>query len=129
MPKIGNDFPLSSISPMDLLAQSDVQNKLGSLAKAGQGKIDRELRPLGAKGVADPKAAKMEKAAQDFEALLLQEMLKSMWTATPHDDVLASNDEETYRDMFHQALAQNIAEHQSIGIKDVILKDLKRQSK
>jgi len=72
----------------------------------------------------DPKKAQ-EKAATDFEALLLQDMLKSMWSAeVPKDGMLTgSREEEQYRDMLNEALSKNIAEHKSVGIRDVIMRE------
>ncbi len=72
--------------------------------------------------------AEMEKAATDFEALLLQDMFKSMWETVPKDGMLSgSREEASYRDMLNEALANNIAKGKSIGIKDVILKEFKKR--
>lgn len=69
--------------------------------------------------------AQIEKAAVDFEAMLLNQMLKSMWTTVPKDGMLSGSNEETYyRDMLNQALAESIATDQSIGVKDVIMGEL-----
>ena len=72
------------------------------------------------------KDAQAVKAATDFEALLLQQMLDAMWKNVPNDGLVSgSHDEQTYRQMYNDALAKDIAEHQSIGVKDAILKDFK----
>jgi Rod binding domain-containing protein len=72
------------------------------------------------------KDAQATKAATDFEALLLQQMLDAMWKNVPSEGVISgSHDEQTYRQMYNEALAKDIAEHQSIGVKDAILKDFK----
>lgn len=64
-------------------------------------------------------------AAKDFEAMLLQQMFKSMWHTVPKSDLLSgSKEEEIYRDMLNEALAKDVAEKQSIGIKDVIIGEL-----
>lgn len=69
-------------------------------------------------------------AAEQFEALLLQEMLKSMWSTVPKDGVISASFEEgMYRDMLNEALATSISEGQGIGIKDVIFKDLDKLEK
>ncbi len=68
-----------------------------------------------------------EKAAQDFEALLLKQMLQSMWATVPQDGLLSgSQEEQYYRDFLSDAISKNIAETQSIGIKEVILKDMNK---
>ena len=73
----------------------------------------------------DPKAA-----AEQFEAMLLKEMLKSMWSTVPQEGMLSGSYEEgMYRDMRNESLAQSISEGQGMGIKDVILKDISQLSK
>lgn len=70
------------------------------------------------------------KAAEQFEALLTQEMLKSMWNTVPKGELISgSSEEQTYRDLLNEALANSIAEGQGIGIKEVILKDINRLAK
>jgi|GEM_PF-1242482 len=70
----------------------------------------------------------IKKAAVQFEGLLLQQMLKSMWATVPHEkgSLSASNEEATYRDMFNEALATKIAEKSSLGIASVIERDMKQ---
>jgi flagellar protein FlgJ len=77
------------------------------------------------KGAAHEK--EIEKAGTQFEALLVHEMLKSMWASVPKDGMLSgSHEEELYQDMFQEQMATTIAEHQSIGVKDVVISDIKR---
>ena len=69
--------------------------------------------------------AEVKKAAIQFEAMLLQEMLKSMWSTVPKEGMLSGSREEAYyRDMFNEALAGSLAEGKGLGIKDVISKEL-----
>lgn len=69
-------------------------------------------------------------AAQQFEGMLVQEMLKSMWSTVPQKGLLSGSYEEgMYRDLFNEALAKSISEGQGMGIKDIILKDLNTLSK
>lgn len=73
---------------------------------------------------------KTEKAAVDFEALLLKQMFDEMWKTVPDGSLLgASSEEKQFRDMYTDALAQEIAEKQSIGVKQVLLKDFAKFSK
>ena len=84
-------------------------------------------KPLGqdSKGSAQHEK-EIEKAATQFEALLVQEMIKEMWATVPKGGLLSgSSEEDTYQEMYRQALAQSIAERQSIGVKDVIIRDIK----
>lgn len=77
-----------------------------------------------------PASKDPKQAAQQFEGLLLQEMLKSMWTTVPQGGMLSgSHEEKMYRDMLNEAMADSISEGKGIGIKDVILKDLNKLSK
>lgn len=72
-----------------------------------------------------PDSQDPKQAAQQFEALLVQEMLKSMWTTVPQGELLSgSHEEKMYRDMLNEAVASSIAEGRGMGIKEVILKDL-----
>ena len=79
----------------------------------------------------DPKEqAKIEDAAEQFEALLVQQMFNSMWQAVPQEGLLSgSNEEALYRDMFNQALAESLSKNQSLGIKDVIMKEMQGSKK
>ena len=69
----------------------------------------------------------IKKAATQFESLLVHQMMNSMWNTVPSkDSLLGSKEEEMYRDMFNQALSDNISQGQGIGIKAVIEKDLSK---
>jgi Rod binding domain-containing protein len=70
-----------------------------------------------------------EVAAQQFEALLVQKMLESMWNTIPKNGLMGSNEEETYRGMLNEALANSISEGRGVGIKDVIMKDFSKLNK
>lgn len=69
----------------------------------------------------------IERAATDFEALLLQQMLQSMWNTVPQNGMLTGSREETmYRDMLNEQLAQSMADNQSLGIKELIARDMRK---
>ena len=69
-------------------------------------------------------------AAQQFEALLIGEMLKSMWQTVPQGQLLSGSHEESlYRDMLNEAISNSIAEGRGMGIKDVIFKDMNKLGK
>lgn len=112
---------------------------LGSLALSSRQGMDSKLlqlqglqKPQGSKGLANaksplPPGKDAEKAATQFEALLLHQMLKEMWNTVPKDGILAgSHEEEMYRDMLNEGIANDIAEKHSIGIKDVLVRDMKK---
>jgi len=109
---------------------------MDSLARAKSLEQTRELKSIKKTLESKPadnqpgsKAAKdkeIESAAAQFEGLLIQQMLKSMWETVPKDGLLSGGrDEELYRDMLHQAYAEQMSEGQGIGIKELIVKELK----
>lgn len=70
----------------------------------------------------DKKGKEIVKAAQDFEALLLQQMFSSMWKGT----VETSNEESLYRDMLNQAIAEEMSKGRGLGLKEMVIKELKK---
>jgi len=66
----------------------------------------------------------LSKTAKQFEALMLQQMLKSMRAASGGDDVMGSQQTSFYQDMFDQQLASSLAAGKGIGIADVLVKQL-----
>jgi len=69
-------------------------------------------------------------AATQFEALLLHQMLQTMWSTLPKEGLLSGSREEgLYRDMLNEAVAKSISENQSIGIRDVIARDIDKLQK
>jgi len=69
-----------------------------------------------------------EKAATDFESLLLQQMIQSMWSTVPEGGMLSgSREEELYRDMLNKQVAEHMAETQGLGIKDIIVEEMKKR--
>ena len=53
--------------------------------------------------------AAVKSAAQQFEALFVQSMLKSMRDATPHDDMMGSDQQRMYESLLDQQLSQVMA--------------------
>jgi flagellar protein FlgJ len=108
---------LGGVQALQMLPMQRLQKNLEgvqSLAKAVEGR-----KPM--------QHTELEKAATQFEALLVGEMVKSMWATVPSEGILSgSNEEEMYRDMFNDALAQNIAEGPGLGIKRVVMEDMQR---
>jgi len=76
---------------------------------------------------AKPSKEKIETAAEDFEALLLQQMFAAMWSSVPEGGVLGGGSEgEFYRDLLNQQLAKEVAHSQSIGLKKTFAEDMAR---
>ena len=75
---------------------------------------------------AAPKAA-LEMAAEQFEAMFLQQVLKQMRRASDvlgADSPLHSREQETFRDFYDGALADNLATKRQTGIADMLVKQL-----
>ncbi|MGN6821022.1 MAG: rod-binding protein [Sphingomonas sp.] len=60
--------------------------------------------------------ANLKKAGQQFEAVFINMMLKSMRQASLGDGLLDGKNTETFRDMQDKQVAESMAAHQPIGI-------------
>ncbi len=70
----------------------------------------------------DPQQA-LKSAAQQFEAVFLQTLLKSMRDATPQDGPMDSEQTRMYTSMLDQQMAQSLSAR-GIGLADVMLRQL-----
>ena len=71
---------------------------------------------------------KIEQAAGQFEGMLLQQMFQAMWQTAPSSGMLSgSHEEELFRDMFNQSLAEEVSKGQGIGIKEIVAKELRKK--
>lgn len=73
----------------------------------------------------DPEGG-LQAAAQQFEAMFLQMVLKSMRDATPQDGLLDSDASRFYTSMLDQQLAQNMASGRGLGLARLIEQQLGR---
>ncbi len=73
----------------------------------------------------DPEAG-VQGAAQQFEALFIQMMVKSMRDATPTSGLLESRDTTFYQSMLDQQWSQVMASR-GIGLADALVEQLQRQ--
>lgn len=107
---------LAGISQGQMALSSNRINKIEQMAKIATSETKKGEKPV---------TAEMEKAAKDFEALLLHQMIQSMAATVPKGGLIdGGNEQELYKDMFNEALANDIASGDGIGIKEVILKEL-----
>ncbi|HEY2020532.1 flagellar assembly peptidoglycan hydrolase FlgJ [Paraburkholderia sp.] len=79
---------------------------------------------LSAQAKTSPQAG-MKMAAQQFDAVFTQMMLKSMRDATPQDGPFDSHDSATFTSMMDQQLSQQLSK-KGIGVADAMLKQLMR---
>jgi flagellar protein FlgJ len=70
----------------------------------------------------DPAALK--KAAQQFEALFTQQLLKASRTAKLGDDVLGGGQTEFYQDIFDQQMALHLSTGKGLGLADMLVKQM-----
>ncbi len=73
----------------------------------------------------DPKA--LQATAQQFEAVLLQMMLKSMRAASPKDSIFDSDQTRFYQELLDSQMAQVMASKGGTGLAAVIVRQLSAQ--
>ncbi|BCL75748.1 flagellar rod assembly protein/muramidase FlgJ [Jeongeupia sp. HS-3] len=70
-----------------------------------------------------PKAA-AHAVAQQFEAMLMQQLVKSMRDASPHYDELQSPATDLYRGLHDQQMSLNLAKRGGLGLTDAIARQI-----
>ena len=68
--------------------------------------------------------ATIRKVAQQFEALLTQQVLKASRTTALGEDLMGGNGLDLYKDMFDQQMAQQISS-KGLGLADVLVQQLR----
>ncbi|MDC0357664.1 rod-binding protein [Oligoflexia bacterium] len=127
MADFGKNFLIGGATGQDALSAARMKQLEAQVTQAqAAGKFNNVGKVGKGQGSSDS-LAEMESAATQFEALLLHQMFKAMWTTVPKDGLLTGSSEEGhYRDMLNQSLADQLSTGQGIGIKEVILRDLKK---
>ena len=71
----------------------------------------------------------LRESAEQFEALFIQMMLKSMREASDvmKSDMLHSNAMETFQGMYDKELSMSMAKRNALGFADVVVKQLSQQ--
>lgn len=98
-------------------------SKIGNVA-GGLAADSRSLEQLKRAARDDPRQA-AKKVATQFEALFMQMVLKSMREATPRSGLLDSQEQDVYRGMLDQQIAQQIAS-KGTGLSEMIARQLAR---
>jgi len=87
----------------------------------------KALKPQG--GAADKERAAVKKVAQEFEALFVTMMLKSMRSTVGEDQVTGGGrGEETFRSLLDQEYATAASRGGGIGLAQVLERELLRQN-
>ncbi|MBM3374995.1 MAG: hypothetical protein FJY35_02745 [Betaproteobacteria bacterium] len=71
--------------------------------------------------------AALRKAAEQFEALFIQEMLKSMRASIEKDELTNDSTTETYEALFDREISLQMAKRGAVGIADMLVSNLERQ--
>ena len=111
-----------SISPagrqkmMELKRQNEIKPLKTQEALPIQKKDDPETRKL-----------EVEKAARDFEALFVGQMLKTMQETVPENELFGGGDaEKVFREMFLDEVGKDVAKHDSLGLAKSIVQQIER---
>ncbi len=72
----------------------------------------------------------IQKAAQDFEAVLLNMVLKAMWKTVPKSDLFEKDSASNiYEGLMHSSLSEEMASNGGLGIAKVLAQQLSREQK
>lgn len=79
----------------------------------------------------NPKSSKeIQKAAQEFEAVLLNMVLKAMWKTILKSDLFEKNSAtKIYEGLMHSSLSEELAVNGGLGIAKVLAQQLSREQK
>lgn len=83
------------------------------------------LKAKAAGGGRDPET--LRAVARQFEALLMQQVLKSARAAGLGDDLAGGPGADTYKDLFDQQMAQQLSAGRGLGIADQLVRQLSGQ--
>jgi flagellar protein FlgJ len=97
-------------------------NDIGNLALDSQG-----LDKLRLQAKQSPEKA-LKGAAQQFEQVFLNMMLKSMREATPQDAMLDNDQTKMFTGMLDQQLSQSISSGHGVGLADIMVRQLRHSS-
>lgn len=82
----------------------------------GLGKLKGQART-------DAKSATRE-TAQQFEAMFLQMMMKTMRDASPKSDLVESAGKDTFEAMFDKEVSMSMAKRNALGLADMLVKHM-----
>jgi len=70
----------------------------------------------------------LQETATQFEAMFIQEMLKSMRATVEKSDLLGSDVEDQFTQMYDRELSMALAKRNTMGVADMIVKAVKRNN-
>ncbi len=93
-----------------------------SIAKAESAKNILKFNPNSPKG--------LQKATEDFEAVLLNMVLKAMWKTIPKSDLFEkSNSTQIYEGLMLSSLSEEMARNGGMGMAKVLYQQLSKEQK
>jgi Rod binding domain-containing protein len=70
----------------------------------------------------------IQKAAQDFEAVMLNMLIKAMWKTIPKSDLFEKdNATQIYEGLMHTSLSEEMAKNGGMGIAKALYQQLSRE--
>ena len=99
-----------------------------NLSQLQAGLIDNNNNKLKTKPIGEPKTAEeisARRAADEFEAIFISQMLKSMSVGVKTDGPFGGGQsEEIYRDLMNEQLGKSISGKGGIGMSDAIYREI-----
>ena len=93
------------------------------ITAAGLSVDPNALGRLHARAVADPKGT-LKEVARQFEALLLDQMVKSMRTAAPGNSLFDGESTRLYNELLDHEFATKLAAQGGVGLADMLVRQL-----
>ncbi len=82
-------------------------------------------KPLGKPGASKARSeADLRKAAEEFEAYFVQQLMSQMRKAIPSGGLLHSRGEDMFRDLMDEQLGKDIAQSHGFGLADSLYRQL-----
>ena len=71
--------------------------------------------------------ASLEEVAQQFEAIFVNELMKTSRAAKLSDDILSNSGTQPFLEMMDQEFSQTISKRSSLGIAEALVQQFKRK--
>ena len=95
-----------------------IETKLSGIIQAARTTAENAtLKPL-------DRNADLREAAEQFEAIFLNEFIKQARKAKLADDILGSDAQDTYQDMMDRELSTQLAGRVNLGIAEALVRQL-----
>ena len=95
----------------------DASTKLSSLTTSVTSPISR----------ISPAKTTIEEVAEQFEALLVNELMKSSRAAKLSYDLLNNSGSKPFLQMMDQEIAQTVSQHNNLGIAEALIRQFERK--